>query len=71
MCIYPPPCLRHASAFGFSLSVVFLLDSLPESIRSVSDPPSEYLTESLQGVPAGGCETERAKPHAIAPISRL
>ena len=52
-------------------SVFFLLDSLPESIRSVSDHLSESLTDSLQGVPAGGCETERAKPHAIAPISRL
>ena len=67
------PLARDGVWFGLQWSFLFffLLDSLPESIRSVSDHLSESLTDSLQGVPAGGCETERAKPHAIAPISRL
>ena len=62
--------LAHVGIWFF-ISVAFLLDSLPESIRSVSDPLSEYLTESLQGVPAGGSEIKRAKPHAIASTFRL
>ena len=60
------------------IAVVFsgglLLDSAgihQECLRSSVRVLCEYLTESLQGVPAGGCETERAKPHAIASTSRL
>ena len=72
-------CIRHRAS-GTRRRVVLQISgllaglsagSLPESIRSTSDPPSGHLTESLQGVPAGGSEHRRAHSHAIASFLRL
>ena len=62
------PLARGACGFSMVLVVLLecLLDPLPEKPSGVSPIIRQgTLTDSIQGVPAGGVDSKRAKPRAI------